>query len=85
MIRMNIPGETQQKGAEGEIARNSQAKGPEYDETLESRKAPKKQSRIEENLSGQGQRRAGIPARLFLNAGKKKTGALTSDGRKIHD
>ena len=36
MIRMNDPGETH-KGAEGEIARNSQAKGPDYDETLESR------------------------------------------------
>ena len=40
---MNVPGETRM-GAEGEIARNSQAKGPEWDETLESRKAPKKQS-----------------------------------------
>ena len=45
MIRMNDPGETH-KGAEGEIARNSQAKGPDHDETLESRKAPKKQSRL---------------------------------------
>ena len=41
-------------GAEGEIARNSQAKGPEHDETLESRKAPKKQSPVGENLSGLG-------------------------------
>lgn len=40
-----VPGETASGGAEGECADNSQAKGPEPDETLESRKAaPKKQS-----------------------------------------
>lgn len=37
--------------AEGEAATNSQAKGPDSDETLESLMTPKKQS-FKENLSG---------------------------------
>ena len=58
-------GETANSSAEGEVATNSQAKGPNSDETLESLMTPKKQSfnlaliiinyyklALKENLSG---------------------------------
>ena len=42
--RMMNWGETAHSSAEGEVATNSQAKGPNSDETLESLMTPKKQS-----------------------------------------
>jgi hypothetical protein len=42
--RMMNWGETANSSAEGEAATNSQAKGPNSDETLESLMTPKKQS-----------------------------------------
>ena len=42
--RMMNWGETANSSAEGEVATNSQAKGPNSDETLESLMTPKKQS-----------------------------------------
>jgi hypothetical protein len=55
---MNDPGETV-KAPKGKLHQNSQAKGPDWDETLESRMAPKKQA-LWVNLSGYGQRCADI-------------------------
>jgi len=41
---MKNSGETANSSAEGEVATNSQAKGPNSDEALESLMTPKKQS-----------------------------------------